>query len=70
MEQAMGEHSLAAHHTVLHNCLHFNGWAERVSAIDRVVVLVVPYVPLFLYRWKRVRDFRETWSQEAEAGNT
>src|SRR2546422_11668994 len=35
-----------------------------------VAVLVILYVPLFLYRWKRVRDFRETWSQEGEAGNT
>src|SRR2546426_1060548 len=32
-----------------------------------VVVLVIPYVPLFLYRRKKVREFREKWSQVGEA---
>ena len=32
-----------------------------------IVALGVPYVPLLLYRWKKVREFREMWSQVGEA---
>jgi len=35
-----------------------------------IAALGVPYGPLSLYRWKKVREFRERWSQEGEAGNT
>src|SRR6267143_485250 len=32
-----------------------------------LAVLGTPYVPLLFYRWKKVREFRETWSKEGQA---
>ena len=32
-----------------------------------IMALGVPYFPLLLYRWKKVREFREMWSQVGEA---
>ena|SRR2546426_234393 len=32
-----------------------------------IAALGVPYLPLSLYRWKKVREFREKWSQVGEA---
>jgi len=35
--------------------------------LTAVAVFVISYVPLLIYRWKKVRAFRETWTQTGEA---
>src|SRR6266516_3146084 len=32
-----------------------------------ILVLGIPYLPLLLYRWRKVGEFRGTWSQIGEA---
>jgi hypothetical protein len=32
-----------------------------------ISVLAIPYLLLLLYRWVKVSDFRETWSQAGKA---
>jgi hypothetical protein len=49
--------------------LAFVSWTMKSVPLILVAIgaLGVPYVPLLVFRWKKIREFREKWSQVGEA---